>query len=136
MKHAAAQTLVDRVLSRPPILEATRIIGLPDAEVARLLGCTPMQVNDWAKRRRPIPLVKHRALLQFAIVLTGIIGFVDEDPPEGPYARRAQLLHDAVESSTALAADELPDDLPDHVHAAGEDLCRQMLAKLEAAAAA
>ena len=127
---------MDRVLSRPPILEATRVIGLTDAEVARLLGCSPMQVNDWVKRRRPIPLVKHHALLLFMITLTGIIGFVDEDPPEGPYARRARLLHDAIIGWSALAADEFPNDLPEHVNVAGEDLCRQMLAKLEATAAA
>jgi hypothetical protein len=104
MRDPALQVIAARVFSRPAILEATRAIGLTDAEVARLLGCTPMQVNDWVKGRRPIPAVKHHAL---AIFVGGLAGIFDEgDITDTAYSRRARLLQAAIFGWLKLAVEE------------------------------
>jgi hypothetical protein len=104
MRDAALQVIATRVFSRPAILEATRAIGLTDAEVARLLGCTPMQVNDWVKGRRPIPAVKHHAL---AIFVGGLAGIFDEgEITESAYSKRARLLQSAIVGWLKLAIED------------------------------
>jgi hypothetical protein len=137
---AAATKIADRVLSRPSILEATRIIGLTDAEVARLLGCTPMQVNDWVKGRRPIPAVKHHALAIFVGAMSGIF----HDPaPDTYHSRRARLLQSAVLGWLTLAVEEegamsatLQRERVGQESLRPAELAHQMLAKLESVLAA
>jgi DNA-binding transcriptional regulator YdaS (Cro superfamily) len=127
MATALQEIIAERVLSRPPILEATRACGFTDADVARLLGCTPMQVNDWAKGRRPIPAVKHCALALTMMTLCGAIG----KAPAGPHAKRAQLLEEAVRHWTSLAFEEVhPEKMPFHKVEAAVGLANEALEKL------
>jgi hypothetical protein len=134
MERAALQVIVDRALSRPAILEATRAIGLTDSEVARLLGCTPMQVNDWVKGRRRIPPTKHHAL---AIFIGGLAGIFDEgDIGDTAYSRRARLLQSAILGWLTLAVEEEGAMSATLATANPAELARQMFAKFEASVAA
>jgi hypothetical protein len=125
----AAQVIVNRVLSRPAILEATRAVGLTDAEVARLLGCTPMQVNDWVKGRRPIPAIKHHAL---AIFVGGLAGIFDEgEISDTAYSKRARLLQSAILGWLKIALEEEGAMSATFAHPHPQELAHQMLARLE-----
>jgi hypothetical protein len=130
---AALQVIAARVLSRPAILEATRAIGLTDAEVARLLGCTPMQVNDWVKGRRPIPAVKHHAL---AIFVGGLAGIFDEgEITDTAYSKRARLLQTAIASWLRLAVEEEGAMSATLATPSPAELAHQMFARLASLAA-
>ena len=134
MKSAGLRLASDRVLNRPAILEATRAIGLTDAEVARLLGCTPMQVNDWVKGRRPIPPAKHHAL---AIFVGGLAGIFDEgEIGDTAYTRRARLLRSAIVGWLKFAIEEEGAMMATFAKPHPEELAHQMLAKLDAMLAA
>jgi hypothetical protein len=61
----------EHVTRRPPILQATRALGIRDVDVAHICGVSPVAVNQWANGQRPIPRVKHVALLL-------IVGFIRE----------------------------------------------------------
>jgi hypothetical protein len=54
--------VADYVTCRPPILHATMTLGIRDAEVARILGVTPVTVSEWGRGMRPIPRGKHAVL--------------------------------------------------------------------------
>jgi DNA-binding transcriptional regulator YdaS (Cro superfamily) len=124
---AAVGTFTNRVLSKPAILEATRIVGLTDSDVARLLDVAPPSVTDWVKGRRKIPPARHIAL---RMLVTTLAEQVDH-APDGPRARRARLLRNSARAWAALADDEIP--LPsDDVRQAAEALYRQMITRLEA----
>jgi transcriptional regulator with XRE-family HTH domain len=133
MRDAALRVIATRVFSRPAILEATRAIGLTDAEVARLLGCTPMQVNDWVKGRRPIPAVKHHAL---AIFVGGLAGIFDEgEITETAYSKRARLLQSAILGWLKLAIEEESAMSATLATPSPATLAHQMLARLADVAA-
>ena len=131
-KPTLSQAVSRRAFSRPPILDATRAVGLTDAEVARILGCTPMQVSHWATGRRPIPRVKLLALCLFVERLkTLFIG-----SPAGPYARRARLVSDLLSDLQRMSFDEAwPGDtaITDAIANPAIALQEQMLVRLEAA---
>jgi hypothetical protein len=130
-KPALSQAVVRLAFSRPPILDATRAVGLTDAEVACLLGCTPMQVSHWATGRRPIPKIKLFGLYLFIERLK--ILFVGS--PAGPYAKRARILGDALSNLAAMSFEEAwpgESPIPDAVANAGIALQEQMLVRLEA----
>lgn len=126
MEHAALQALQvedsaalsraiqQRAFSRPPILDATRMIGFCDSDVARLLGCHPVQVSDWVHGKRRIPPVKHYALALLLFSLIGMLGHA----PAGPHEARAKLLENTVKNLVRLALDEafrVDSKIPDHV---------------------
>jgi hypothetical protein len=128
MAVALHEIITERMLARPTILEATRVCGLTDSEVARLLGITPMQVNDWAKGRRRIPPVKHYALCLVMITLCGIMG---KAPPASLYTKRATMLESFVRDLVTLALDDVaPKKLPEHITNAGMELAQEALQKL------
>jgi DNA-binding transcriptional regulator YdaS (Cro superfamily) len=58
---------IEHVTRRPPILQASSILGIRDADVARAVGVRPITVSDWNTGKRPIPLVRHEALELFLI---------------------------------------------------------------------
>jgi hypothetical protein len=102
---------------------------LTDSEVARLLGCTPMQVNDWARGRRRIPPVKHFALCMVMSALCGVFG---KAPPDNPHAKRAHMLEKFVMALVTLALDEAaPKGSPEHTTDAGMELAQQVLQNIE-----
>jgi hypothetical protein len=97
-----------RVAERPPILEATRALGVNDSMLARALGISKMTVADWGLGKRPIPIVRHLALLFLVTRLTGLVGA--KYPPQSRYARRAAIARDAAIAWANLARDELDED--------------------------
>jgi hypothetical protein len=125
---ALARALADRAFARPPILNATRLVGFSDAELARLLGCSPMQVNDWVKGRRPIPPVKHMALIALMHSLSGVVTKAPDNLP----VPLAQKLNEVVFELTKLALQEVNSGPPraPGVFEAAMDLANEALAKL------
>jgi hypothetical protein len=124
----------DRVSDRPPIFSALYVLGLRDAELARLLGVSTVAVHLWASGKKPIPLVRHLALLFLVTRLTGVVGA--KCPPQSRYARRAQIARDAATAWAALARDEIDEDTGGVYTAEtierGLALGERMLANLEA----
>jgi hypothetical protein len=125
---------LDRATERPPILEATRALAMPDRLVARLLGVTPEAVNAWAYNKRPVPRVRHVALLFVVARLAGIVGA--NFPTNSRYARRAAIARDSAEAWAALARDELTEAcggyIPDDLIVRGYEQGEKALARLEA----
>ncbi len=103
-----------------------------------MLGVTPEAVHSWVAGKRPIPPLRHLALIFLVVRLTGRVGAWV--PPQSRYARRSELTRENAAAWAALARDELTDDLgghiPDDLIARGYELGRAALAKLEAADAA
>jgi DNA-binding transcriptional regulator YdaS (Cro superfamily) len=96
----------DRVLRRPAALEATRICGFTDSEVARLMGIVPMVVSMWVSGKRPIPKVRHQALVLFVYSLTNVaFGEVAFASPTA-HALRTRLLRQAITPLLELAIAE------------------------------
>jgi hypothetical protein len=126
-------TATARVTDRPPILEATRSLGLTDRTIARLMNISAVAVNQWAIGTKPIPHVRHLALLFLVTRLTGVVGA--NFPPQSRYARRAQIARDAATAWAALARDEMNEDTGGVLHAEqverGYELGQRMLARLE-----
>jgi DNA-binding transcriptional regulator YdaS (Cro superfamily) len=133
---AAARS--DRVGERLPIFSALDVLGLSYAEIGRLLGVSTVSVHHWATGKKPLPLVRHLALLFLVTRLTGVVGAADL--PQTRYARRAEIAIDAARRWCQLARDELEEDQRGTYHAEdierGIALGQRMLARLEAAAAA
>jgi transcriptional regulator with XRE-family HTH domain len=95
------RALVRRIVMRPAILEATRAIGLTDADLARLNGIGKMAVSQWATRFRPIPDFRHAALIELVALFLGVVKAELEDGSEVfvdhlAYAQRARLMRDAI----------------------------------------
>jgi transcriptional regulator with XRE-family HTH domain len=125
----ALRTAVTRLaFSRPPILDATRAIGLSDSELARLLGCSQMQVSSWATRRRPIPRVKLFAIWMFLVTL-------EHECFRGSHAQRAQILGKALRDLAQLSLEDAwpgqPRRIPESIFTAGARLAVQMLVRFE-----
>jgi hypothetical protein len=93
---ALRKVLARRALTRPPILDATRAIGLTDSDLARLIGCSAMVVSEWVTGKRPIPKEKLAALALFLLELEGTLAVISSDLTEGPHAKRAQVLGEAI----------------------------------------
>jgi hypothetical protein len=120
---------------RPPIFEATRVLGLNDRKVARLLGVSAEAVHIWVSGKKGIPPLRHAALLYLVGRLTGVVGaFV---PSQSRYARRSALARKAAKAWEELARDELIEDcggyIPDDLILRGYALGQQALARLEGA---
>ena len=102
-KPELSRAVLRLAFSRPPILDATRALGLSDSEIGRLLGCSSMQVSHWATNRRPIPRVKLFALYLFLErIKTLFVGST-----AGPYARRARILDDALSDLAQMSVERL-----------------------------
>jgi transcriptional regulator with XRE-family HTH domain len=107
MEPPETAAAVNRYASRPPILLATTLLGLTDAEVARRLGVHPPQVNMWALGKKPIPKFRHVAM---QLIVTDLIfawyriGAATEDEV---VKRRRKLVHDCVLSAFRLSNEEL-----------------------------
>jgi hypothetical protein len=120
--------------SRPPIFEATRVLGLNDRKVARLLGVSPEAVHQWVNGKYPIPPWRHAAILFLVGRLIGIFGAAY--PPQSRYAQRSELVRQAAKAWEEAARNELIEDcggyVPDDVLMRGYELGEQMLRELEA----
>jgi hypothetical protein len=133
-RQTAAATVPDRVSDRLPIFSALHVLGLQYVEVGRLLGVTTVSVHEWASGKKPLPLVRHLALLHLVGQLAGFIGA--KYPPKSRYARRARVAREAAARWAALARDEIHEDTGgvytaetlERAHVLG----LQMLARLEA----
>jgi hypothetical protein len=123
-----------KVTDRPPILEATRSLGINDRRLGKLMGIAPEQVHKWATGKTPIPVIRQLAMLFLVTRLTGIVGAAS--PPQTRYARRAATARDAAKAWCALANDELHEDLGGVFHAEqierGIAMGELMIAQLEA----
>jgi hypothetical protein len=122
------------VTDRAPIFEATRSLGLNDRKIAQLMGISPEAVHQFVNGKKPLPIVRHLALLYLVTRLTGLVGAAYA--PNTRYARRAQVKIDAAKAWCQLARDELDEDVSGIYHAdqieRGYELGQRMLAKLEA----
>ena len=106
--HPAASAVFDRLGDRPPILEATRALGLNDRRVARLLGLKFEQIRSWVSGKRPIP---HRHMLALIFLIARLTGEVGAwVPAQTRYARRARIAVDAAKRYADLATEELRED--------------------------
>jgi hypothetical protein len=93
----------------------------------------------WSTGKKPIPPLRHVALLYLVTRLTGIVG--SWIPVHSRYARRSELARQHAVAWLALASSELTEDLGVHsipderpdLARAGFELGARMLAKLEAA---
>ena len=107
MAKAALTTIFpDRVLRRPAALEATRICGFTDSEIARLGGVSAMTVSEWVSGKRPIPRARHQALCLFLSSLTNSGWILEEHAPRTAHALRARLLREAIHPLLDLAIAE------------------------------
>jgi hypothetical protein len=110
MAKAALTTIFpDRVLRRPAALEATRICGFTDSEIAKLGGVSAMTVSEWVSGKRPIPKHRHQALVLFVYALARIYhgGMLDQGTaPQTAHALRADLLYQALDPLLDLAIKE------------------------------
>lgn len=94
---------------RPPVLNATRALGLADHELARAFGISAMAVSHWATEQRPIPLTRHLALL---FVIGRLLGAIDAaHPPATKYARRMAVAHESARQWAELSKLELYEQL-------------------------
>jgi hypothetical protein len=140
MEIAATAAAPWRWNDRPPILEATKALGLNDRRVAGLIGVAPEQVHSWVAGKRPIPDVRLLALIFLIGRLTGEVGA--KVPVQTRYGRRAQTALNAASAWNVLACLELMEDLGGDITAHPElmkkayDLGAAALAKLERADAA
>jgi hypothetical protein len=129
---AAAESY--RASSRPPIFEATRVLGLNDRRVARLLGVSPEAVHQWVNGKYSIPPWRHAAIIFLVGRLIGIFGAAY--PPQSRYARRSELARQAAKAWEEAARNELIEDcggfVPDDVLVRGYELGEKMLRSLEA----
>jgi hypothetical protein len=125
---------------RPPILEATRALGINDRRVAKLVGIFPEQVHSWVSGKRPIPHIHILALIFMVGRLTGAIS--PSRPVKSRYSRRAELALDCANRWLELAKLELAEDSGFHDLTQHPDVMRAYdvgeaaLAKLERADAA
>jgi hypothetical protein len=123
-----------RLTERPPILEATRSLGINDRRIAKLNGVSPEAVHAWSTGKRPIPHVRHVALLFVVTRLAGIVGAAF--PPQSKYARRAAVARESAAAWAQLAKEELEEalggEIPMDLIAHGYEVGEAMLAKLEA----
>jgi transcriptional regulator with XRE-family HTH domain len=109
MADAALTTIFpDRVLRRPAALEATRICGFTDSEIARLGSVSAMTVSEWVSGKRPIPRFRHQALCLFVYSLTNVYFSAAEleFAPRTAHALRARLLRQAIDPLLDLAVKE------------------------------
>lgn len=95
------------VTRRPPILQATRTLGFPDADIGRVLRVTTAAVNQWASGLRPIPRVKHAALYFFVNLVLELISVME--PPSPQAARRIAVAWETASKWMKLAREELGD---------------------------
>jgi hypothetical protein len=127
-------TPADRTGDRLPIFSALHVLGFSYAEVGRLLGVSTMSISDWANGKKPLPVVRHLALLFLVTRLTGVVGA--KHPPQTRFARRAQIAVDAAARWCELARDELEEDTGGIYRAEdierGTALGQRMLDRLEA----
>jgi hypothetical protein len=133
MRTTAATTTAHRVGDRPPVFLALHVLEFNYAQIGRLMGVTTMTVHEWATGKKPIPVVRHLALLFLVTRLTGVVG---AEPPQTRYARRAAIAIDAATRWARLARDELDEDTRGIYRAEdierGIALGERMVAKLEA----
>jgi transcriptional regulator with XRE-family HTH domain len=104
----AREIATDSVSDRLPIFSALNVLGLSYAEIGRQLGVTTVTVHEWARGKKPLPLVRHLALLFLVGRLTKIIGA--KHPPQTRYARRSEIAVEAAIKWAALARDEIEED--------------------------
>jgi hypothetical protein len=122
------------VTERAPIFEATRSLGLNDRKIAQLMGISPEAVHQFVNGKKPLPLVRHLALLYLVTRLTGVVGAAY--PPNTRFARRAQVAIDAAKAWAECARSELEEDTGGVYRAEdierGYEIGELMLARLEA----
>jgi predicted transcriptional regulator len=92
-------------LTRPPILEATRALGLNDQRVADLMELTQPAVAMWANGSRGIHPKRQLALI---VLIHDLIEAVGETPvPDDPkMARRVAAVRQAAQAWVEVAAEE------------------------------
>jgi predicted transcriptional regulator len=135
---AFKQIFPDRVLRRPGILEATRLCGLTDAEIAALLDISPPAVAQWVSGKRPIPGDKHWALISFVRALVGEALWDGDDDgdivtgmPETAYSLRAKLLRDSILACANIALEECSERHPLPYCSSSDDVDWAALAMLQ-----
>jgi hypothetical protein len=104
------------VIRRPPILQATAALGIRDAEVARIVGVAPMVVSQWGSGKRPIPLLRHLALIMVVNLRLLLLSHPNYKQP-GLSERdesRIKATHRAVGEWYALAYEERGEAPPPH----------------------
>jgi hypothetical protein len=105
---AARPATNDRVADRLPIFSALNVLGMSYAEIGRHLGVTTVSVHEWARGKKPLPLVRHLALLFLVGRLTAVIGV--KHPPNTRYARRSEIAIEAARKWAELAREEIAED--------------------------
>jgi hypothetical protein len=125
------------VTTRPPILQATTTLGVPDREVARRVGVSPIVVSDWNRGVRPIPKLRHAAM---QLVVERLLWSLSTVPAWSEKDdRRIQVAREVAQSWLNLSYEELgpvPGDV--EVAAAGivlgvEESVRDLIQQVEAA---
>lgn len=127
-RAALNKALAEIAFSDPPIIDAMRLVGFSYAEVARLVGCRPEQLNSWVKGRRRIPPIKHLGMIMFVFSLAYWL-----EPQPGPYGARAKVLAETLIELGHIAHDEAfpgDDPIPEGVTAAALALANEMLRKI------
>jgi hypothetical protein len=76
--------------------------------VACLTGVSPITVSEWSSGKRPIPPVRHLALLLFVARWLGGLRHKESVAESSKAAARLKAAHDAVEHWLRLAEHEFP----------------------------
>jgi hypothetical protein len=98
---------VDRYASRPPILVATSLLGLSDADVAHRLDVSGVTVAHWASGKRQIPKFRH-VMLRFIVQGLLFDWMCELDRTRGEVIqRRRKLVQEAVLAAFRLSKEEL-----------------------------
>jgi hypothetical protein len=118
MEHVKGVRLARRLPGDiPPLFSALRLLGLQDAELARLIEVSPPTVLKWTAGLKPIPKPHQVALIVLGLYLSDAI--VERQPQGSVGARRAAILWAAARDLLALAwaelratcGGEIPDDV-------------------------
>jgi hypothetical protein len=117
---------------RPAILQATKLVGLNDSEVARSLNVSAMTVSRWARAKDPMPPARHAALFMVMLHLLGQEFRIGDNPPAGIFAKRAQLLREVVWRLLIFEIEELErNPLTSEQIDAADEMAEQMVKKIE-----
>jgi hypothetical protein len=105
----AAFKLPADLAREPVLLEATRIAGLHDALLARVLGMGKSAIRHWRAGRVPIPVRRQHLIIG---ILERIVGEPDPIEMDHTIAKRAALVRDTVLELLEMARAEIPPPEP------------------------
>ena len=91
------------VTGRPPILEATRVLGLNDQRVAKLMEFTQPAIAQWANGSVKIHPKRQLALLG---LVQDLIAVTAEPPDDPKMARRVAAVRQAAQAWYDVALEE------------------------------